>query len=200
MNITKIRGTQKKNTLRWVPANNVVVYNSVMTVTSIVSCREMTTVHIYLLFMARKSILQTAVVCAMCQERETRCSSVEWSELNYLCLQGSSRRRETSSLWTKSSYKIYRSDKVEKTNHRKKYVKKSNLENKAASVPKFAGSKPGRSRRIFKGGKKSSSTPSFGREVKPWVPRRRFAACKRTLNVQWKSAFRQNLPVLIARP
>jgi hypothetical protein len=38
--------------------------------------------------------------------------------------------------------------------------------------------KPGRSRQIFKGGK-ILSTPSFGREVKPWVPCRRFAACKR---------------------
>jgi hypothetical protein len=34
--------------------------------------------------------------------------------------------------------------------------------------------------------------PSFGREVKPWVPCRRFAACKRTRNVSWKSAFRKN--------
>jgi hypothetical protein len=53
------------------------------------------------------------------------------------------------------------------------------------------GFKPGRSRRIFKGGT-ILSTPSFGREVKPWVPCRRFAACKRSLNVPWKSAFRQN--------
>jgi hypothetical protein len=44
---------------------------------------------------------------------------------------------------------------------------------------------------VVKGGK-ILSTPSFGREVKPWVPCRRFAACKRTLNVLWKSAFRQN--------
>jgi hypothetical protein len=36
------------------------------------------------------------------------------------------------------------------------------------------------------------STPSFGREVKPWVPCRRFAACKRSLDVPWKSASRQN--------
>ena len=39
------------------------------------------------------------------------------------------------------------------------------------------GFKHGRSRRIFKG-KKILSTPSFGGEVKPSVPRRRFAACK----------------------
>ena len=43
------------------------------------------------------------------------------------------------------------------------------------------GFKPGRSRRIFKG-EKILSTPSFGGEVKPSVPCRRFAACKRSLN------------------
>ena len=43
------------------------------------------------------------------------------------------------------------------------------------------GFKPGRSRRIFKG-EKIPSTPSFGGEVKPSVPCRRFAACKRSLN------------------
>ena len=42
-------------------------------------------------------------------------------------------------------------------------------------VPGF---KPGRSRRIFKG-EKILSTPSFGGEVKPSVPCRRFAACKK---------------------
>ena len=44
------------------------------------------------------------------------------------------------------------------------------------------GFKPGRSRRIFKG-EKILSTPSLGGEVKPSVPCRRFAACKRSLNV-----------------
>jgi len=34
--------------------------------------------------------------------------------------------------------------------------------------------------------------PSFGGEVKPSVPCRRFAACKRSLNETWKSTFRQN--------
>ena len=43
------------------------------------------------------------------------------------------------------------------------------------------GLKPGRSRRIFKG-EKILSTPSFGGEVKPSVPCRRFAAYKRSLN------------------
>jgi hypothetical protein len=60
-----------------------------------------------------------------------------------------------------------------------------------ASCTQVRGLKPGRSRRIFKGGK-ILSTSSFGRKVKPWVPCRRFAACKRSLNVPWKSAFWQN--------
>ena len=51
--------------------------------------------------------------------------------------------------------------------------------------------KPGRSRRIFQGEK--INTPSFGREVKAFAPCRRFTACKRSLNVTWKSGiFGQN--------
>ena len=42
---------------------------------------------------------------------------------------------------------------------------------------------PGRSRRIFRA-KKILSAPSFGGEVKPSVPYRRFAACKRSLNLR----------------
>ena len=53
------------------------------------------------------------------------------------------------------------------------------------------GFKPGRSRQDFSGGK-ILSTPSFGGEVKPSVPCRRFAACKRSLNETWRSTFRQN--------
>jgi hypothetical protein len=49
-----------------------------------------------------------------------------------------------------------------------------------ASGTQVRGIKPGRSRRIFKVGK-ILSTPPFGRDVKPWVPCRRFAACKRSL-------------------
>ena len=52
------------------------------------------------------------------------------------------------------------------------------------------GFKPSRNRRIFKG-EKIFSTPSFGGEVKPSVPCRRFAACKRSLNGV-KSSFQQN--------
>ena len=43
--------------------------------------------------------------------------------------------------------------------------------------------KPGRSCRIFKG-EKILSTPSFWGEVKPSVPCRRFAACKRSLGLR----------------
>ena len=44
------------------------------------------------------------------------------------------------------------------------------------------------------------STPSFRREVKPFVPCRRFTECKRSLNVTWKSGiFRQNASA-ISRP
>ena len=58
------------------------------------------------------------------------------------------------------------------------------------------GFKPDRRRWIFQGEK----TPSFGREVKPSVPCRRFTECKTFLNVTWKSGiFRQNSSV-ISRP
>ena len=53
------------------------------------------------------------------------------------------------------------------------------------------GLKPDRSRQDFQG-RKIFSAPSFGGEVKPSVPCRRFTACKRSLNVAWKSTFRQN--------
>ena len=46
------------------------------------------------------------------------------------------------------------------------------------------GFKPDRSCWIFQG-EKIISTPSFGREVKPSVPCRRFTASKRSLNVTW---------------
>ena len=45
------------------------------------------------------------------------------------------------------------------------------------------GFKAGRSRRIFEG-EKILSPPSLGGEVKPSVPCRRFAACKRSLNLR----------------
>jgi hypothetical protein len=64
-----------------------------------------------------------------------------------------------------------------------------------ASSTQVRGFKPGRSRRIIQG-EKIPSTPSFGGEVKPAVPCRRFAACKRSLNVTWKSAFKQNSRLL----
>jgi len=54
---------------------------------------------------------------------------------------------------------------------------------KGQAVSVSRGFKPGRSRQIFKG-EKIFSTPSFGREVKPSVPCRRFAACKRSLELR----------------
>ena len=53
------------------------------------------------------------------------------------------------------------------------------------------GFKPGRNHRTFKG-EKILSTPSFGGEVKPLVPCRRFTACKRTLNGVVVGISRQN--------
>jgi len=64
-------------------------------------------------------------------------------------------------------------------------------------VPKFAVSNPAEAVGFL--GRKILSTPYFGGEVKPSVPCRSFTACKRSLNVTWKSAFRQNLPD-ISRP
>ena len=52
------------------------------------------------------------------------------------------------------------------------------------------GFKPGRSRRVFKG-EKILSTPSFGGEVKPSVPCRRVAACKRSLMAWIETPCRQ---------
>jgi hypothetical protein len=59
-------------------------------------------------------------------------------------------------------------------------------------VPKFAGSNLAEAVGFFRAKKKIPSTLSFGGEVKPVAPCRRFSACKRYLNVTWKSAFRQN--------
>jgi hypothetical protein len=53
-------------------------------------------------------------------------------------------------------------------------------------VPKFVGSHPAEAVG-FLGRKKFLRTPSFGREVKPWVPYRSFTACKRSLNVTCNS-------------
>ena len=61
------------------------------------------------------------------------------------------------------------------------------------------GFKPGRSRRTFQD-EKILSTPSFGREVKPFVPCRIFAACKRTRKcMRGSRSFRSKLPD-ISRP
>jgi len=55
-------------------------------------------------------------------------------------------------------------------------------------ISKFAGSHPAEAA-DFLDEKKILSTPSFGGEVKPSVPCRSFTACKRSLNVTWKSEF-----------
>ena len=51
--------------------------------------------------------------------------------------------------------------------------------------------------RIFQG-EKILSTPSFGREVKPWVPCRRFPACKRSLNWRGSRNLRQDYRLILA--
>jgi len=61
-------------------------------------------------------------------------------------------------------------------------------------VRRFA---PGRSLRIFRA-KKILSTPTFGGEVKPSVPCCSFTSCKRSLNVTWRSACRQNYRTFLA--
>jgi hypothetical protein len=57
------------------------------------------------------------------------------------------------------------------------------------------GFKPGRSRRIFKGGK-ILSTPSFGREVKPWVPCREICGMSKIPKCTVEVGIMKNLPVL----
>jgi hypothetical protein len=48
------------------------------------------------------------------------------------------------------------------------------------------------------GGLEVACWPSFGGEVKPSVSCRSFTACKRSLNVKWKSAFRPNYRTFLA--
>ena len=63
-------------------------------------------------------------------------------------------------------------------------------------VHQVRGFKPGRSRRILQG-EKILSTPSFGREVKPFVPCRIFAACKSTRKCMLGSrSFRSKLQAI----
>ena len=67
-----------------------------------------------------------------------------------------------------------------------------------AFATQVRGFKPDRSRWVFQD-EKILSTPSFGGEVKSSVPCRRFTACKRSLNVTWKSGiFRQNSSAILA--
>ena len=55
-------------------------------------------------------------------------------------------------------------------------------------VPRFAGSNPGRSRRIFQG-EKILSTPPFGREVNPFVPYRTLRQVKDPWMLRGSRAF-----------
>ena len=59
------------------------------------------------------------------------------------------------------------------------------------------GFKPGRCRRIYRA-KKILSLPSFGGEVKPSVPCRKFTACKRTQKWRGSLNFRQNSRLFLA--
>jgi hypothetical protein len=54
-----------------------------------------------------------------------------------------------------------------------------------ASSNRVRGFKPGRKRRNFSG-EKVLSMPSFEREVKPFAPCRRFAACLKIPGFTWK--------------
>jgi len=54
--------------------------------------------------------------------------------------------------------------------------------------------------RGFSQAKKILSMPSFGGEVKPSVPCRRFAACKRSLHLPWKSHVAGKIGSAISRP
>jgi hypothetical protein len=48
--------------------------------------------------------------------------------------------------------------------------------------------------------KKILSMPSFGGEVNPSVPCRRFAACKRSVHIPWKSHVVRKIGSAISRP
>jgi hypothetical protein len=65
-------------------------------------------------------------------------------------------------------------------------------------VPKFLGSNQAEAVAYFRA-KKTLSTTSFGGEVKPSVPCRRFAACKRSLKGAWNSLLSAKLPE-VSRP
>jgi hypothetical protein len=64
-----------------------------------------------------------------------------------------------------------------------------------ASGTQVHGFKPGRSCRIFWA--KILSMPSFGGEVKPLVPCRSFAECKKSLQLTWKSNCRLNRLMIV---
>jgi hypothetical protein len=115
----------------------------------------------------------------------------EWSRLLYVETVGSqSHCVETSSETIQIRYHFKIVHFKPCANYRSKRLRWSGGCVLAPST-QVRGFKPGRSRRIFQG-EKIPSTPSFGGEVKPAAPCGRFTARKRSLNVTWKSAFRQH--------
>jgi len=68
---------------------------------------------------------------------------------------------------------------------------------RAALSTQVRGFEPGGSRQDFQG-RKILSAPSLAREVKPSVPCRRFTACRKFLNVAWKSTLRQNYRLIFS--
>ena len=102
-------------------------------------------------------------------------------------------------VWSRNLKNEEAMNRVGSQRHRKKREGEINMSQRLrwsrGSVLAFGiqvrGFTPGRNRRIFRA-KEFLSTPSFGGEVQPSVSCRNFTACKRSLNVTCKSAFRQN--------
>ena len=91
--------------------------------------------------------------------------------------------------------RMYRISAQLTTNKRLRWSRDSVL----AFGTQVLGIKPGRSLRIFQG-EKILSTPSFGRKIKPFIPCRIFAECKRTRKcIRGSRSFRSKLPA-VSRP
>ena len=87
-------------------------------------------------------------------------------------------------------------------NNVRSYTSTSVVQRQRAGLwyPSSAGSNPAEAVGFFRAKKKILSTPPFGREVKPFVPCRIFAACKRTRKcMRGSHSFRSKLPA-ISRP
>jgi hypothetical protein len=86
--------------------------------------------------------------------------------------------------WASMSYILSTESQVQVLSDSMEQVRRRTL----ASGTHVRGFELGRSRRIFHG-EKILSMPSFGGEVNSSVPCRRFAACKRSLQIAWNSVF-----------